>query len=117
MSFLRPLSPSFLIAARWGESEVASCTTIEAVMYGITPSAIRLMRLSEPPEKVLKKSSTPPRVVSNRVASARGSTPGSGTWLDRRNTISASVALAKLARLTLAARFSAAEAMCSCVPD
>jgi len=32
LSFLRPLSPSFLIAASVGDSEVASWMTIEAVM-------------------------------------------------------------------------------------
>jgi len=47
-----------------------------------------LIRSSAPPEKLLKKSSTPPRVVLYSVASARGSTPGSGTWLRNRNTTS-----------------------------
>ena len=48
-------------------------------MYGITPSAISDMRLSEPPEKVLKKSRTPPVVRSLSRLSAVGSIPGSGT--------------------------------------
>ena len=48
-------------------------------MYGITPSAIRLARFSEPPENVLKKSSTPPLVRCARLVSAVGSIPGSGT--------------------------------------
>ena len=67
------------MAASCGLSDVASCTTIDAVMYGITPSAISDMRLSEPPEKVLKKSSTPPVVFWLSRPSAVGSTPGSGT--------------------------------------
>ena len=45
----------------------------------MTPSAIRLARLSEPPEKVLKKSSTPPLVLLAQRGSAVGSIPGSGT--------------------------------------
>src|SRR5215213_2633790 len=87
----------------------------------MTPSAIRLIRCSEPPENMLKKSSTPPRVVSKRLASARGSIPGSGTKLSSRKTIRAprvnhrrflrSVALAKFARLRLEAMDSAADAM------
>src|SRR4051812_20709953 len=79
------------------------------------------MRDSEPPEKVLKKSRTLPLVVSNRVASERGSMPGSGTNESSRNTTRAprvnqrrflrSVAFAKLARLRLEAICSAADAM------
>src|SRR3546814_17389266 len=69
------------------------------------------MRLSEPPEKVLKKSSTPPCVCSESRPSAVGSTPGSGTKLNMRKTMStpsvnhrrffSSVAFEKLARLIL----------------
>ena len=90
-------------------------------MYGITPSAITLIRSSEPPEKVLKKSSTPPRWVSNKAAIARGSMPGMGTNDRKRNRTSApnvnhrrflsSVALEKPARLILAASCSAADAI------
>ncbi|PAV70291.1 hypothetical protein WR25_11085 [Diploscapter pachys] len=70
-------------------------------MYGITPSAISDMRLSEPPEKVLKKSSTPPVVRWLSRPNAVGSMPGSGT----------SVACANFARLMLCAIWSAADAM------
>ena len=52
---------------------------MDAVMYGITPSAISDARLSEPPEKVLKKSSTPPLVLLASSSIAVGSIPGSGT--------------------------------------
>src|SRR5438270_8653851 len=79
------------------------------------------MRCRLPPEKVLKKSRTPPLVVSNSAERVRGSIPGSGTNDRSRNTISAlrvnhslflrSVALAKFARLRLEAMFSAADAM------
>jgi hypothetical protein len=44
----------------------------------MTPSAMIDMRCRLPPEKVLKKSRTPPLVVSNSEASVRGSMPGSG---------------------------------------
>src|SRR4051794_18910169 len=79
------------------------------------------MRCRLPPEKVLKKSSTLPLVVSNRVASERGSMPGSGTKESSRNTTKAprvnqrrflrSVAFAKFARLRLEAICSAADAI------
>src|ERR1700761_3597329 len=79
------------------------------------------MRCSAPPEKLLKKSSTPPLVLSNSEASACGSMPGSGTKLSRRKTTSApivnhsrflrSVACANLLRLRPAAAWLAADAM------
>src|SRR5581483_3179216 len=85
------------------------------------------MRDSAPPEKVLKKSSTPPCVVENSFSIIRGSMPGSGTKDSRRKTINApmvnhsrffrSVALAKFARLILAAICSAADAMVDQGPD
>src|ERR1051325_4772344 len=87
----------------------------------MTPSAMIDMRCRLPPEKVLKKSRTLPLVVSNRVASERGSIPGSGTNESRRKTTRAprvnqrrflrSVAFAKFARLRLEAICSAADAM------
>ena len=49
------------------------------------------MRFKDPPEKLLKKSSTPPVVLSPNRPSAVGSTPGSGTKLSKRNTISAAM--------------------------
>src|SRR3546814_16046545 len=89
-------------------------------MYGITPSAVSDMRLSEPPEKVLKKSSTPPCVCSESRPSAVGSTPGSGTKLNMRKTMStpsvnhrrffSSVAFEQLARLLLDSIGSARDA-------
>src|SRR4051812_7903772 len=79
------------------------------------------MRCRLPPEKGLKKSSTLPLVVSNRVASECGSIPGSGTKESSRNTTKAprvnqrrflrSVAFAKFARLRLEAIRSAADAI------
>src|SRR3954466_15394240 len=87
----------------------------------MTPSAMIDMRWRLPPEKVLKKSRTPPLVVSNKLARVRGSMPGSGTNESKRNTTSAprvnhsrflrSVALAKFARERLEAMLSAADAM------
>ncbi len=79
------------------------------------------MRSRLPPEKVLKKSSTPPCWVWNNEAIARGSMPGMGTNDSNRNRTSAasvnhrrflsSVALAKLASEILAANCSAADAI------
>ena len=87
----------------------------------MTPSAMMLIRSRLPPEKVLKKSRTPPCCVWNRLASARGSMPGIGTNDSRRNSTSApsvnhsrflsSVALEKLASEILAASCSAADAI------
>src|SRR5690606_31802407 len=79
------------------------------------------MRSRPPPEKVLNRSRIPPRVWSYSVCRISGLTPGSGTKLRKRNTISApivnqirwrsSVALEKLARLRLLAILSARDAM------
>src|SRR5436190_17535983 len=79
------------------------------------------MRDRLPPEKVLKKSSTPPCCVWNRLVSARGSMPGMGTNDSSRNSTSApsvnhsrflsSVALEKLASEILEASCSAADAI------
>ena len=109
------------MAASCGDSEVASCTTIDAVMYGMTPSAGRLIRLSDPPEKVLKKSRTPPLVFWLSSPNAVGSTPGSGTNDSRRKTINApmvnhsrflrSVACENLDRASPAPVWLAADAM------
>src|SRR6185437_1223080 len=57
----------------------------------MTPRAIRLIRSRPPPENRLKKSRTPPWVVLNKSASARGSMPGSGTKLSNRKTTSAPI--------------------------
>jgi hypothetical protein len=45
-------------------------------MYGITPERDQAHPLRLPPEKVLKKRGTVPRVDSNSVLSVRGSMPG-----------------------------------------
>ena len=79
------------------------------------------MRCSDPPEKVLKMSSTPPWVLLYSDSRISGLTPGSGTKLMNRKTISAptvnqirfcrSVAFEKFARLRLLAMLSARDAM------
>ncbi len=80
-----------------------------------------LIRSRLPPEKVLKKSRTPPRWVLNSEAIADGSMPGIGTNDSSRNRISApsvnhrrflsSVAFEKFASEIFDASCSAADAI------
>src|SRR5674476_325561 len=46
-----PCSPSLASASSWGMTTVSSCMMIDAVMYGMMPSANRATRASAPAEK------------------------------------------------------------------
>ena len=53
VSLAWPAWPSFLSCSNLGITTVSSCTMIEAVMYGMMPSANTLSRSSAPPENRL----------------------------------------------------------------
>ena len=55
-----PTSPSFCSFSSDGETTVSSCRMIEAVMYGMIPSAKSATRDSPPPVKVLSRLRMPP---------------------------------------------------------
>src|SRR5215216_7489976 len=55
-----PTSPSFESFSSDGDTTVSSCRMIEAVMYGMIPSANSAIRLSPPPENRLRKLRIPP---------------------------------------------------------
>ena len=48
----RPSSPSFDIRSRYGHTTVSSCRMIEALMYGMTPSAKIVTCDRLPPENM-----------------------------------------------------------------
>ena len=56
--FCWPTSPSLRSFSSEGTTTVISCKMIEAVMYGMIPSAKIAKRCREPPEKVLSRPST-----------------------------------------------------------
>ena len=56
--FCWPTSPSFLSFSSDGDTTVSSCRMIEAVMYGMIPSAKIAIRDSPPPVKRLRNPRT-----------------------------------------------------------
>ena len=56
--FCCPTSPSLRSLSSCGTTTVSSCSMIDAVMYGMIPSAKIAKRWSEPPEKRFRKPST-----------------------------------------------------------
>jgi len=73
----RPASPSLRRFCQLGTTEPIICTTMDAEMYGTTPSANTEKRDSEPPENMLNMFSRPPPCSIRRVI-ASGLTPGTG---------------------------------------
>ena len=73
-----PSSPSFCSACRVGKTGVITCRMIEAVMYGMIPSANTPRRDRPPPENTDSRPKMPPWFCS-AFASAVESTPGAGT--------------------------------------
>ncbi len=59
---------------------VSSCMMIDAVMYGMMPSANTATRLSAPPEKRSRKPTTPAPPSLKNFCRASRSTPGTGTY-------------------------------------
>ena len=55
-----PTSPSFCSFSSDGETTVSSCRMIEAVMYGMIPSANSATRDSPPPVNVFSRFRIPP---------------------------------------------------------
>ena len=54
-----PTSPSFCSFSSAGETTTSSCRMIEAVMYGMIPSANTDIRESPPPVNVFSRFRTP----------------------------------------------------------
>ncbi len=68
MIFLRPRSPSLASLDRAGITTVNNWRMMEALMYGMIPSAKIVSLDSAPPEKTSKKpSSAPPCAVRNSL--------------------------------------------------
>ena len=80
--FLNPDSPSFCSFSRLGTTTVISCRMIDAVMYGMIPSANSERFESAPPEKMLSRPNRlfPPAPPPKKSFSARVSTPGAGRY-------------------------------------
>ena len=57
--FLAPASPSFSSASSCGMTTPSSWKMIDAVMYGMIPSANTASRSSAPPANRLRKPNTP----------------------------------------------------------
>ena len=77
--FCCPTSPSLRSLSSDGITTVSSCSMIDAVMYGMIPSAKIAKRWSEPPEKRLRKPRTfePPK-FSEMFSTASMLMPGAG---------------------------------------
>ncbi len=74
-----PTSPSFCSFSSAGETTVSSCRMIEAVMYGMIPSANSAMRDSPPPVNVFSRLRMPPPPKFCWIAlTASRLTPGTG---------------------------------------
>ena len=84
-----PDSPSLRSACRLGITEPIIWITMDAEMYGITPSANTEKRASAPPENMLNMSIRP--LPLTRLLIASGFTPGTGMNEPRRNTTSAPI--------------------------
>ena len=80
-----PTSPSFWSFSSDGTTTVSSCRMIDAVMYGMIPSANSAIRDSPPPLKRFRK----PRMLeppncSWTALTASTLMPGTGMWAPRR---------------------------------
>ncbi len=72
-------------ASSEGTTTVSSCMMIEAVMYGMIPSANSAMRARLPPEKVLSRLRIPPlEKFSWSCWTASVLMPGAGMWAPSR---------------------------------
>ena len=77
--FCWPTSPSFCRRSSDGTTTVSSCRMIDAVMYGMIPSANRDRRERLPPEKRLRKPRMlDPAKLSSMSLTVDASTPGEG---------------------------------------
>ena len=74
-----PCSPSLASSSSFGMTTVRSCMMIDAVMYGMMPSAKTATRRSAPPENRSRNPATPAVPDSKNFWSASRSTPGTGT--------------------------------------
>ena len=83
--FWRPYSPSRWSACSDGTTPVMSCMMIEALMYGLTPSATTEKFVRPPPEN--RSSSPKIWFVWRNVFSCSLSTPGTGTCASSRKTM------------------------------
>jgi hypothetical protein len=80
-----PASPSFCSRSRDGITIARTWKMIEAVTYGMIPSAKSEKRESAEPEKRFNRPRTPlPPEPPKKVFSACSSTPGAGTQEPRR---------------------------------
>ena len=73
-----PTSPSFCSFSSEGTTTVSSCRMIDAVMYGMIPSANRAIRLSPPPENVFSSPRIEPPSNWLDALTASMSMPGTG---------------------------------------
>src|SRR6185503_12730096 len=88
MIFLRPRSPSFASFVRCGITTVNNCKMIEALMYGMMPSAKIVRRDSAPPEKMSRKPSSAPPCFWRKSLRASLLIPGVGMCAPIRYTAS-----------------------------
>ena len=79
--FAWPDSPSRFSSSSFGTAAVRSWITIEAVTYGMIPSAKIEKRASEAPQNRLSSPSTP---APRRLRIAEALTPGAGTHVPKR---------------------------------
>ena len=68
--FRRPSSPSFEIRSRYGHTTVSNWMMIEALMYGITPSAKIVTRDRLPPVNMLARPNMEPASCSAKSRNA-----------------------------------------------
>ena len=82
--FLRPLSPSIWSLRKYGTNTPSNWMTMEAEMYGITPSAKIEAFPNAPPENMLSRPTRPLLALLWRFASIEASIPGSTMKHPRR---------------------------------
>src|SRR5690606_15739216 len=93
---------------------LAICMMMAAEMYGMMPISKMPKRARAPPENMLNSASMLPACWSKNAASAAGSTPGTGTNVPTRKTISAPMrnAIRFLSSPSLLAVLAAAAGFC-----
>src|SRR5579884_1858029 len=84
----RPSSPSFCSFSSVGTTTVINCRMIDAVMYGMMPSAKIVSRRMLPPANRSKKPKIEPCCEEKKSAHRCRLMPGVGIWLPRRYTAS-----------------------------
>src|SRR3954469_5347952 len=98
-----PTSPSFCSFSSAGETTVSSCRMIDAVMYGMIPSANSEIRDRPPPLNVFSSCRTPPLPLQLLLIWSIASVLTPGTGMKEPSRYSARIAAVKTSFLRISA--------------